>query len=371
MRAVLFETRTGKPVVDLERSAWEYDTGILAADKTVVTVPAYTPRASTMDLGELLTPFKYSVALVDESVEGARWVPAAGPISARVPEDDEDGRPTFKLTGRGVETLLGVRHVRKYPGWPLLTAGKPNGTYDMSFKNLSLGTIIKKLVEETEKYPGGALPIVFEPDRGGIHERLYEAVDGKPVLDAIDDIADLDNGVEYDFQPLIDEFDQVTYRLVTGTDAQKVIVGNDSLTWNLGGAATDIRGWSPNDRLSEVATDAIFHGGKGEDNVLFARASDSTLVDDGWPRIEVWDSSHSTVSVQATLQAWANRRVGGVYQRPSFEVRADRAHGVRHGDVVEVASRGHWLVPDGVVTRRVLSVSRDSKSPDWVGVQLV
>lgn len=371
MRSLICETRTGLYVADLDVSAWSYDTGILAPDKCEVTVPAYTARARSMDLLELLTPFKYSLVLVDDSVDGQKVVRAAGPITARPPVDDTDGKPAFKVTGRGVETLLGFRHIRKFPGWPLLTGGKPNGTYDMSFKNLSLGTIIKRLVQESEKFPGGDLPIVFEPDRAGVHERLYEAVDGKPVLDAMDDIGELLDGVEYDFVPELDGLDNLSFRLRTGLDGDGRIVGTDALTWNTGGARPDIRGWEPNDQISEVATDAVFLGGKGEDVVLAARASDSTLIDDGWPRVEVWDSSHSTVSVQSTLQSWADGRVSGVYARPQFDVRAAAAFGVRHGDIVEIASQGHWLLPDGNPRERVLAVTHSSSDPDWIGVHLV
>ena len=85
MRALLFETVSGKPVVDLERTAWSYDTGILAPDKLDVTVPAYTKRSRSMDLRSLLVRDKHSVALIDESVQGSRVVVAAGPIVQPMP----------------------------------------------------------------------------------------------------------------------------------------------------------------------------------------------------------------------------------------------------------------------------------------------
>lgn len=373
MRALLHETRTGAPVVDLEVSAWDYDCGILTPDKLGVTVPAYTQRAQSMDLAELLTPFKYSIALVDESVEGQRVVAASGPITARPPEDDPDGRQSFKVTARGPEVLFDYWHIRKFPGWPLLDAeGKPTGTYDLAFSGLSLGTIIKRLVQEREKWPGNDLPLVYEADRSGTREYArHEAVDGKPLLEALDQIGERSDGVEWALVPQINDLDRISYRLVTGTDSAQVIVAADHLTWNLGGPAPDIRGLEPNDLVGEVATDAIFHAGKGDDAVLLARASDPTLVNQGWPRMEVWDSSHSSVTQQATLQAWANGRVTGVAQRPQLEVRAERAHGLRYGDLVEVAAQGHWYWPDDVEKRRVLSVNRSSSAPDWIGVQLI
>lgn len=373
MRALLCETRTGKPVVDLEVSAWDYDCGILAPDKLSVTVPAYTPRAQSMDLLELLTPYKYSVALVDESVEGQRIVRASGPITGRPPQDDDDGKTSFKVTARGPEILFDYWHIRKHPGWPLLGGnGKPNGTYDLSFTGLALGTIVKRLVQERAKWVGNELPLVYEPDRAGTREYArHEAVDGKPLLEALDQIGERSDGVEWALFPEIDDLDQITYRLVTGTDAAQIIVGADHLTWNIGGSLPDVRGLEPNDLVGEVATDAIFHAGKGDDKVMLARASDSALVDQGWPRLEVWDSSHSSVTQQATLQAWADGRVTGVAQRPQFEVRAERAHGLRYSDVIELASQGHWYWPDGVEQRRVLSVSHSSSDPEWIGVQLV
>lgn len=373
MRALLHETRTGHPVADLDVSAWDYDIGILTPDKLGVTVPAYTPRARSMDLAEMLTPRKYSLALIDESVEGQRVVPASGVITSRPPTDDQDGKRAYKVTARGPQILFEKWHIRKYPGWPLLDgSGKPNGLYDLALQGTSLGTIVKRLVQERAKWVGNELPITYEPDRPGSREYgRHEAIDGKPLLEALDQIGDRDDGVEWALVPEVDEVDNITYRLVTGTDADQVVPGADHLTWNLGGDRPDIRGFEPNDLIEEVATDAIFHAGKGDDKVLLAHASDSTLIDQGWPRMEVWDSSHSSITQQSTLQAWADGRVTGVAQRPAFEVRAERSHGLRYGDLVEIASQGHWYWPDGVEKRRVLSVTRSSSDPDWIGVQLI
>lgn len=373
MRALLFETRTGEPVIDLEVASWSYDTGILAADQLRLTVPGYTPRARSMDLRDLLTPYKHAVALVDDSVSGDVIVPAVGFIAAAPANEDTDGLHKYDVTCSGFERLWDYRHVRLFPGWPLIGGnGKPTSTYDQSFQNLSYGTIIKRLVSESMKFPGGDLPLEFEADRSGIHERTsYEATDGKSVLDAVDDITELLDGVEYDLQPSIDEFDKVTLRLVTGTDAGRVIVGPREPVWNIGGKRPDVRGWSREPSPVDVATDAVFTGGKSDDRVLAARASDTALIDDGWPRREVWDSSHSSVSVQATLQSWATGRLQGMTELIEFEVRHEHARGVRHGDFVTLNAQGHWDMPDGSYERRVLSVARDSGNPDWVKVQLV
>jgi hypothetical protein len=50
-------------------------------------------------------------------------------------------------------------------------------------------------------------------------------------------------------------------------------------------------------------------GGRQTDDVLVARAYDPTLIDQGYPLLELVDSSHTTVSEQATLDKWANQAV--------------------------------------------------------------
>lgn len=373
MRALLFETRTGKPVVDLERTAWDYDTGILAPDKLGITVPAYTKRSRSLDLRSLLVRDKHSIALIDESVEGVRHVAASGPIVTATPQEDPDGNHAYKVACRGVERLLEWRQVRLFPGWPLLGSDrKPTTTYDQVLEGLSYGTIMKRLVQESEKFPGGDLPLIYEDDRAGVHERnSYSAVDGKQISEALDQLADLGDGVEYDFQPFVDEFDQITYRLVTGTDSERIVSGTSSPVWNLGGVQPDLRGFQRDPDATPTFTDAVFTGGKDGDGVMLARAMNHDPIADGYPRAEVWDSSHSTVSVQSTLQSWADAALGGVSDGISFDVRAKHARGVRHGDIGQLAVQGHWDMPDGEYPARVLSVGRKSSDPDWVQISLV
>lgn len=373
MRALLFETRSGKPVTDLERKDWDCDTGILAPDKLSITVPAYTKRSRSMDLRSLLARDKHSIALIDESVEAVRHVVAAGPIVTATPQEDSGGNHAYKVACRGIERLLEWRQVRLFPGWPMLGPdGKPNGTYDQALTGLSYGTIMKRLVAESEKFAGGDLPIIYEPDRAGVHERTaYAAVDGKQVQEALDQLADLGDGVEYDFQPVIDEFDRISYRLVTGTDSGRIVSGNASPVWNLGGAQSDIRGYERDPDATPTITDTVFSGGKDGDKVMLARAQDHAPFADGYPRAELWDSSHSTVSVQSTLQSWADNALGSIPDRISFDVRAKHAHGIRHGDVGQLASQGHWDLQDGEYAARVLAIGRKSSDPDWVSISLV
>lgn len=375
MRAQLFETRTGKPLVELEPSSWSYDTGILAADKVSLDIPAYTARALSMDMRELLTARKYSVALVDDAVEDQRLVPASGSIEDVQAGQDDDGKDRWAVTCYGPERVLSLAaRVRMFPGWPLVhpTTLLPTGAFDVSLSGLEYGTIMKRLLQEAAKFPGGQLPLDFEPDRVGTRERNYAAIDGKSVTEALDDLADLMGGVEYDFQPRISDANAISYKFATGTDATRIVVGPASgQLWNLGGDQQDVRGWERRVNPGSVVTDSIFSGGKEDDAVLFARSSSSELIDAGWPRAELWDTSHSSVSELSTLQSWSDAALGGVTETVKLEVRHSVARQLRHGDVVVLAALGHWDMPDGESWWRVLSVGRKSDSADWMQVDLV
>lgn len=365
MRFLLFETVGGKPIIDLEVTSADWDTGILAQDKVSARVPGYTHRAAALDLRGLLTPYRVGVAVQEDDGR----VPAAGILTAPVEAaTDDDGRSGYALTMFGVAKLFESRHVRKFPGWPLIGSdGKPTGEFDLDISGVEYGTIQKRLVQESMLFAGGALPIEFEPDRVGTRQRLYEAVEGKPVLDACDDIADLLGGVEYDFVPRISDQDMVSWEFVTGTDAKREISSAATAAWRLGGHKPDIRGYSRSTSGDELVDEAIFAGGKDDDSAMFARATSGDLIAAGFPRRELWDTSHTTVSVQSTLDGWAANAVAngsGPVEFLTFEVRADSAVGLRHGDYIEIQALDHWDMPDGIYSRRVLSVG-GAYGSDW------
>lgn len=373
MRALLFETRTGEFLDELELLSWQYSTGILAADKVTVSVPAYTERAHSTAMRELLLARRHSVALVDDANRSAIEVPAAGSIESVDAEQDDDGRNRWELVCFGPERVLSrAARVRKFPGWPLIDSeGLPTGAHDLTLAGLEYGTIMKRLVQEAMKFPGGSLPIDFEADRLGTRQRTYEAIDGKELVEALDDLADLQGGVEYDFQPKLTASGDVRFHFATGTDADRIVAGPRVHSWSIGGRLQQIRGWRRQLTAGTAATDAVFTGGKTDDRVLMARASSSALIDSGWPRVEVWDASHSSVSEQSTLQSWADSALGAGSERVSFQIRHTAAPGLRHGDLVELSARGHWDMPDGETDWRVLSVERKSDAPDWLDIQLV
>lgn len=355
MRAILHELRTGEPVTELDYSSFSWSQTIQTPDEVSVNVPAYTDSGS--GLMRLIVPKKMAISISDDD----RRVMAAGMLIEPVAGEDADGLHRFELPARGPERVYEERAILPYPYGRLVDAqGFPLPQYDTTIAGVEYGTMMKRLYQQAMRHPGGAIPATFEPDRVGSRERTWTAVDGKFVQEAVEDIAELLGGVEWDWVPLLDESDRLSWHLVTGTDAQREITSDFWHTWTLGGEEPDLVGWEGKISGEFLASTTIFTGGKDEDKVLISQRHDTTLLDAGFPLVEVWDSSHSSVSIQGTLDGWAEGRLAEG-QLPvhywTFSVRSERAVGIRKGDWCTIDTENHWAVPDGTHTRRIVEVS--------------
>lgn len=82
---------------------------------------------------------------------------------------------------------------------------------------LSLRTIAKRLVQQTISHPAAGLPIDFEPDFPGDHEREYPGSDMMSVGEALENLTDVIGGPDIAFRPYITpDLRHVRWRLVTG-----------------------------------------------------------------------------------------------------------------------------------------------------------
>ncbi|PRI10913.1 hypothetical protein [Leucobacter massiliensis] len=363
MRALLHETTTGEMVTELDFSAITWSTGVCRADEAAVTIPGYTGRS----WWQFMVPRKYAVSVSEDDGR----VRAAGILSIPEGDTDRDGTHHVVFPFRGPESIFDRRYVLPYPYWPLVDAdGLPIASRDTRVSGVEYGTMMKRLIQQALSHPGGQLPVSFEADRSGTREKSWTAVSGKPVQDAIEDISELEGGVEWDWVPSVDENDRLRWTFVTATDTARELVSAFWHTWQSGGAEPDIKDLNAKISPEFLTQTAIFTGGKDDDRVLVGRATGTSLIEAGVPLSEVWDSSHSSVSEQATLDAWARRRLedgASPIQYWSFAVRAERADGLRHGDWCTIEVTDHWLIPDGSYPRRILEVS-GSHDNDWYGV---
>ena len=363
MRVMLHDTLTGDFVAELKFSGGTWSSGICRADSVSVTLPGYIGEK----LADYMIPRKFSISVSDDS----RRVLAAGVLGKPVGEDDEDGMHSVTMPGQGIEVVFQRWSVLPFPFSPLVDSeGYPITYRDTRITGVEYGTMMKRLYQQGMSHPGGDLPVLFEPDRAGTREKEWQAVSGKSVQGAVEDISNLEGGVEWDWVATLNDSDRLTWSLVTGTDSVPEISSSFWHTWQLGGSKPDIRKFSSEVDPEFMASSVVFTGGKEDDSVMVSYASDPTLLDAGLPWSMIWDSSHSSVSIQATLDGWAQQALArgqAPVQYWGFEVRACSALGLRHGDWCTVEASNHWLVPDGTYTRRVVEVSGTIGS-DWVRV---
>lgn len=364
MRVILHETVSGNYVDELDFLSASWSTGICRADSVTVSAAAY--------LGKYLRPYmvpgKFTLTLVtDDGVVRASAV--LGKPEAQT--DDVTGNNVIEFPGNGVETLFRKRHVLPANFWPLIDSqGYPISSRDTYVENVEYGTMMKRLYQLGTNKIGSELPLSFEPDRVGTRRKGWTAVDGKPIQDAVEDISELVEGVEWDWVPILDDNDNLTWHLSTGTDSTIEITSDFVHTWQSGGEYPDIKNFSSSVSPEFMNSVSIFSGGKDGDRVMFSRETSVDLAAAGIPYIEVWDTSHSSVSEQSTLDGWAKKSLeegSAPVEYWGFDVRVDSAPNLRHGDWCTLEMLDHWLIPDGSYPRRIIEV-RGTDKEDWYQV---
>ncbi|MES2866286.1 MAG: carbohydrate binding domain-containing protein, partial [Actinomycetota bacterium] len=101
---------------------------------------------------------------------------------------------------------------------PVLESGVLPRDVTSQWSGLSLGTIAKRLVQQALAHPGAGLPIDFEADEVGIHEREYPGSDGMSVRQALANLTNVEGGPDVTFRPkLAEDRRHVRWDMLTGS----------------------------------------------------------------------------------------------------------------------------------------------------------
>lgn len=169
-----------------------------------LNLPLVDPATgAVVDLPEILIPGRdYIGVMVDGQVVGA------GPIWS----DPFTFPHTDRIIGAGLWSYFDHRYVL-----PVLTAGQLPRHVTSRWTGLSLRTIVKRLVQQANGHPLAGLPIDFEADIAGTHEREYPGSDGMSVGQALRNLTEVEGGPEIAFRPyLTADKRHVRWSLVTG-----------------------------------------------------------------------------------------------------------------------------------------------------------
>lgn len=368
-RWLVFETLTGRVLAEFTPQTGKWTERLNEPETVDVTIALSDPEEASREWRSLATPWKHSLA-VEES--GRLF---GGPIQ---PHDYDDDGAVLKLTARGIRSYFSRRTV--LPPAALFTAlvradGSPEDALDTRIRDVDLGTIGKKLVQQACAWEGAGLPIEFEPDRPGSRERTYVAIDLKTVGESLNQLSGVAGGPDFSFTLRWKNDTSLEWIMRSGTETAPKLSSPEPLVWDLSAENTGGVGLSVKTDPSKLGSLAWVTGGRSDDRILISRGFDRDRVDDGTPLLELVDTSHTSVSDQATLDGWA-RALLQTGSRPA-EFRSFRASLVtppwlseyRVGDYCELVVGEGPYTPASVYTHRILELSGNDAG-DWVDVTL-
>jgi hypothetical protein len=379
LRWFLADLATGRFMADLPVLTGRWQRLLNRPETIECTLDLRDPDVIALQPRVIAAPGRAVLAVAEGDV-----VLGAGPIWARTYSKDDR---KLTLSAKGVWSYYDHRFI--IPAIAATTAvdefsipdpdnegaTMPNPALQTLLTGWELGTIAKKLVQQAHTWTGGVLPIVLEADRVGTHERTYEGPEFKNLGDVLRQLQDVEGGPDVRFLPrFADSLSSLEWVLQTGTEADPLLFGGSTHRWDLSAPQSTVSNLSIRDNASQLASLGWATGGKSADTALVSRAYDDSLISAGYPLMEELDSSHSTVSVQSTLDAHA-ANVVGFGSTPTevwdFEVEATSQPYLGayfEGDYCEVdvapysvASGDPYLYVGGTFQHRIVSISGDEK----------
>lgn len=312
-RWFLADLRTGRRLLDLPILTGTWQRFLNRPEALTCVLDMQDPDVIQLRPRIAASPARSMLACAVDDV-----VLAAGPVWAQ-----QYNRPakTLQLTAMGMWSYFDHRYVLPVvastvsvsqfavPDTTAAGKTKPNPAVGTYLTGLEYGTIAKRWVQQARAWTGGDVPIVFEADRSGTHERNFEGADFKNVGTVLTQLSQIDNGPDIRFRPrLTADMLGIEFLLETGTDASPLLTGGPHL-WDLTAPGSPVSNFRIDVDGTQMASVAWATAGRSADTVLVARSTDRTLTDAGYPLLEELDSSHTTVAEQTTLNGWAAEAV--------------------------------------------------------------
>lgn len=297
----------------------------------------------------------------------------AGPILSRTNETSD----SVTLDCKGIRAILARRlAIKELSDWNDLAKST------LPYYGRSLGTIVKDVVKDLQKKPGGNLPISYPVADEFIaddadHQRIYRGfnlanINGDQVLTKLSNVS---RGPDIMFKPRYIRENLLTFDLWHGTEKQPRIYQPHMITWDTTAQQGEVSEMSVI-VTGAYMTDRVFSLGAGTDEgQLITVSYNDSLIQKGFPLVEsviqTSDSenasvvkSHGDASLAANLQ-------------PLLEVQMTvRGDGINPfgsfwpGDECDVVVKDWLALKDGVHRMRILSMTGDTSSSVRISLQL-
>lgn len=314
---IIGDLRTGRRLVDLPVTSGSWNTNIFEPDSVDCTLDLRDSDLRTLSLRQSTAPAKNFLGVV----EGDKIL-ACGPIWTRKYSRDNG---LLRITAKGIESIFDHRtilpslaaeyDVTKWiipdPATPSKTM--PNPALRTLFTDISLGSIAARLVEQALAWTNGYLPIstpanVIDTDPN--HRRTYQGTELKNLGDALRQLTGVEDGPEIRFAPRYspDKLG-VVWDMLVGDPTTTMITSTSEPRWDLSAQKSSAYGLEIDENGTSMGSLGWFTGGRSEDTYLLERAFNDFLVKNGYPLMEMVDSSHTSVSRRDTAQSYAKKMV--------------------------------------------------------------
>lgn len=347
--AFVAETRTGRvvdkniPLASLPRTGYRINTeGPLS-----LSVPM-SKDFNKRDVTGYLYPWYYSFGVAFGS-----FIIQYGPLVTQPEYDAESEEWHF--------TCAGI--------WKLFN-DKRFLTFTRDYQNLSLRDIARTLLFDDLAQVQADLPIDLPAlDGGGGHDRFFAWPKLTPIGELLKNLTDDIAGPEMEFRPYFTDDvnrDMVRHSFTTGTP----YLGQQTQPhkWYSGKSLVVSSPTGGGDRIADLY---IVPGAADGINVFLGTYNalnfPGALCTQGWPFLMDLDSTHTSTTEQATLDAYAAGNHGAFWSGNrivSARVRANPKPGEgprisewKLGDLADFAVAGYIGVPDGTYTCRIIGAA--------------
>jgi hypothetical protein len=309
-RWLLCDLLSGRQILDLNVMTGTWSLGLNQADTVQVSIDMQDPAMIALGLRNAATPAKTILACAEDDT-----ILAAGPIWSR--NYDRDAK-TLQLSAKGIWSYFDHRFIQQLlaatvdvtqftlpdpanPGGSI-----PNPALATNLQNVDLGTIAKQLMQLAQSWTNSTIPLVFMDDRAGTRVRNYQGADFTNLGDALRALTEVDGGPDIIFTPqFTPDRLGIQWYVRTGTETVPQLYSNAVQRWDLTLPDSSASNLEVDEDASAICSIAWLTGGRATDDVLVARSLDGTLISQGFPLYEELDSSHTSVSEQDTLNAYA------------------------------------------------------------------
>lgn len=360
-RIIIGDLRTGRKLQDVSVTKCSWSKPLNGPGSLGVTLTLRDPDIAALGLRNVATPGKAFLAILENDV-----VMEAGPIWVH---DYNADTKELELAAAGLWSYFDHRVLI-----PVLAAGQSPVGADSNYAGLALGTIAKRLVQQARQHTGGNVPVVFQDDEADPRkesERNYLGAELGLIGDRLEQLTNVIGGPDIDFTPRLTADRQgIEWVMRTGSTTQPQLAAQQTHVWDMSVPESAVHRLRVRRTAEKMVGRAFAAGGRTADSVMTARYENPALTNAGYPLLEAVDSTHSSVSEQPTLDAYAMEAARTGYKPVefwTFEVDAiatPRVGIYQVGDYCRLKIKGDPYLPDNVTDgylRRIVSMSGDEQ----------